>query len=109
MKINIKITNFDLTPAIKQYIEKKLNYLDKFLSRYTTKGEAEVDFEVGRTTRHHKKGEVFYAKANLKTPDGFFRANKTNDDLFTAIDEVKSCLLELIKKHKTKKDLNKRK
>ncbi len=109
MKINIKATNFDLTPAIRQYVEKKLNYLDKFLSRYIVKGGVEVNFEAGRTTRHHKKGEVFYAEANLKIPDGFFRASKTNNDLFVAIDEVKNCLLELIKKHKTKKYLDKRK
>jgi len=39
MKLNIKATNLDLTPAIREYIEIKIGSLSHFLKRFETENE----------------------------------------------------------------------
>jgi ribosomal subunit interface protein len=96
MKINIKSTNFELTPAIAAYIKKKIDCLEKLLSE----ANAVLDIEVAKTTRHHSKGKVFSAEANLKLAGRLLRVEKKAEDLRAAIDEIKDCLSEQIKKIK---------
>lgn len=100
MKVDIKGTKIKLTPAIKDYIQEKMDMLEKYL------GETQVinaHFEVELTTKHHNKGEVFRAEANLTLAGDFVRVEKTEEDLYKAIDKVKDHLAEVIKKHKEKK------
>ena len=100
MNINIKGTKIDLTPAIKNYVQEKMDMLEKYL------GDTKVinaSFEVELTTHHHQKGEIFRAEANLKLPGDFIRVEKTESDLYKAIDKVKDHLHMVITKHKEKK------
>jgi len=62
MKINIKTTNISLTPAISEYIEKRIGSLDKF---YKKEEDIVINVEVGKTTEHHKSGDIFRAEINL--------------------------------------------
>jgi ribosomal subunit interface protein len=103
MKTNITTKNFELTPSIKEYIEEKMDYLDKFTGDWASLGGVELDFEAGRTTNHHNKGDVYYAEANLKVPGKMIRAQKNGDDLHAAIDAVKEVLAEEIKEYKERK------
>jgi ribosomal subunit interface protein len=103
MKTNITTKNFELTPSIKEYIEEKMDYLDKFTGEWASAGGVELDFEAGRTTNHHNKGQVYYAEANLKVPGKMIRAQKNSDDLHAAIDAVKEVLAEEIKEYKEKR------
>ncbi len=99
MNINIKATKIELTPAIRGYIQEKMDMLEKYL------GDIKVinaDFEVELTTRHHHKGEIFRAEANLKVAGGFLRVDKTEKDLYKAIDKVKDHLKEMIVEYKEK-------
>jgi len=99
MKINIKATRIKLTPAIKEYIQKKMDMLDKYL------GDIKVinaNFEVELTTNHHHKGEIYRAEINLLLVGDFIRIDKTEKDLYKAIDKVKDHLREIIKRHKEK-------
>lgn len=100
MNINIKADGFELTPSIRDKVMKKLMTIGKLLSEFDDKGEIELDFEVSRTTRHHRKGDVFYAEANLSLPKKLIRAESTKEELGAAIDEVKERLSETIKKYK---------
>lgn len=84
MAINIKGTNLDLTPALKQYVEDKIISLIKFYS-----GLTQVRVELERTTKHHHKGEVWRAEANISGPKHLFRAEAVADDIYSAIDEMK--------------------
>jgi len=104
MIINIKVKNFELTSSIKEYIEIKLKYLEKFLVKELEEGSVMIDFEVAKTTRHHKKGNIFYAEANLKIMGTVLRAEKTSDDLLAAIDKVKDILAEEIKRFKSSRN-----
>jgi len=102
MKINITVKNLELSPALKEYIEKKISSLDKLMKKWEAKGSVELNFDAGRTTNHHNKGNVYYAEANLKIPGKMIRVHKINEDLHAAIDVVKEVLAEEIKKYKEK-------
>ncbi len=86
MNIKIKTTNFSLTPAIQIYLEEKLKSIEKFLP-----SDESIFFEVelGKTTRHHQKGDVFKAEINLTVPGKLIRAVAEEWDLRVAIDRVK--------------------
>ena len=98
MKISIMGTNMELTQAIKDYVDEKIGGLEKF---YDNILEARV--EVGVTTKHHQKGDIFRAEVNLEVPQKHvLRASTEREDLYLAINEVKSDLQRQIKKYKEK-------
>ena len=103
MIIKFKATKIDLTPAIKEYIEIKIGSLDKFIKKFEIKGEIEVSVEIARTTRHHHKGDIFYAEVNMRLGKTLLRAEDADWDIRVAIDKVKNRLGEEIKNIKIKK------
>jgi putative sigma-54 modulation protein len=86
MKINIMATGLELTQSISDYVHKKIASLDKYLN-------AELDVvahvEVGKTTKHHKTGEVFKAEIHLVAPGLDLYVVTHEEDLYAAIDKVK--------------------
>lgn len=104
MKISIKSTGFTLTPSINQYIEKRLGAISKLLKKQEEEGSVEMRVEVARTTRHHKKGEVYKAEVNLKIPGKLLRAAKDDEDLMVAIDEIANTLRLEVEKYKSKNE-----
>jgi len=104
MKINIKSTNLDLTPALKEYIEDKIGSVKKFLERWDPEGVVEAWVEVGRTTKHHHKGNVFRAEADLRVPGKVLRAEDEDFDIRVAIDRVRDKLKREIEKYKETKE-----
>ncbi len=101
MQIKIKATNINLTPEIENYINKRLNFLDKFVK---DDSGALCQVEVGRTTFHHKKGEVFRAEVNLTTVGRSLYAATEGEDLYSAIDGVKSEIKNRVLSFKEKKE-----
>lgn len=99
MKINLKTKNFSLTASIKNYLEQKLNSLDKFLPADES---IFADVDLSKTTKHHQKGDVFRAEVNLKVPGKLIRASATEWDLRVAIDRVKDDILKEVKTNKEK-------
>ena len=123
MIINIKGTNLELTPSIKEYIEVKINSLDRFLKGFkhqpseTTKNklkiknpksEIETFVEIARTTKHHYKGDVFYAEINLELPEKKFRAEHQDLDIRIAIDKARDKIKNELTKYKDLKNEEKR-
>ncbi|MFH1661622.1 MAG: ribosome-associated translation inhibitor RaiA [Candidatus Falkowbacteria bacterium] len=106
MNINIKATNIELTPEIKNYIQEKMDMLSKYF------GSVQIinfNFEVDLTTNHHNKGEIYRAEANIMVPGDLIRVEKTEKELFKAIDKVKDHLARSIQKYKEKRiDRNRR-
>lgn len=100
MKIDIKAKNFELTDAIRDYIEDKMSYFDRFFEEEIRDGSAEVTFEVAKTTNHHENGEIYYAEANLSVPGKVIRGDRNASDLYVAIDEVKDVLAQEVRKFK---------
>ena len=105
MEINVKATNLELTAPLQEYIEEKIGSLEKFLVK--PGGAKEAHFtawvEVARTTRHHHKGDVYYAECDIKLKGKMLRATDENFDIRVAIDAVRDKLQREIKKYKARK------
>ncbi len=87
MNIKIRSINFDITPAIDEYVTKKISSLEKFLS---SKDNILCEVEIGRTTNHHKSGDIFKAEINIVEPGKIqIYASAEEVDLYTAIDVVR--------------------
>jgi ribosomal subunit interface protein len=102
MKINIQKTTDLITPALEAYIEEKLAPLAKFVKQFDATGEAAIWLEISRTTKHHKKGEVYLAAADLRLPKKILRAEEYAEDIRVAIDRARDTLRLEIEKYKTK-------
>ncbi|HPV70314.1 MAG TPA: ribosome-associated translation inhibitor RaiA [Candidatus Magasanikbacteria bacterium] len=87
MQIIIKATGIEMTQAINDYVNSKISGLEKYLQRVDN-GAVEARVEVGRSTNHHNKGNIFKAEVNLKVPGNLLRAEESNSDLYSAIDLV---------------------
>lgn len=108
MRVIIKSKNLELTEAIKVWIEKRIKSLEHYLKGFEEisdfrKQKIELEIEVGKESRHHRKGEVFFAEFNLVLPGGNLRAKKIGDDLRAVIDEAKEDLERSIRKYKNRK------
>ena len=99
MKINFKGTNLNLTPEILDYCREKLSHLEKLLAEDES---ASTEVELGKTTRHHKHGEIFRAEVNLHTAGRRFRSEAVAEDLYAAIDEAKDELSTEVKRYRKK-------
>jgi|SRR3989344_5434662 len=86
MKINIKATGIELTSAINDYVQKKVGSLEKYLAK---REGVVVQVEVGKSTKHHKSGDVFRAEAHLVGGGLNLYAASEQADLYAAIDLMK--------------------
>ncbi len=99
MNTNIKATNMELTGAINDYIDKRLSGIKKFVKD----GEIVARIEVGKTTNHHKQGDVFKAEFDLDISGVKFYTISEKDDLYAAIDEAKQEIVRQITNNKDRK------
>ena len=58
--------------------------------------------EIEKAVGNQNKGEIFRAEVNLEVPHKLLRVEKTEADLYKAIDKVKEHLELVIKKYKEK-------
>lgn len=100
MNITIK-KSVHLTPALETYIEQKLLPLTKFVKQFDEAGEAAIWLEISRTTKHHKKGDVYFAALDLRLPKKIIRAEAYAENVRKAIDQAKDTLRLEIRKYKT--------
>ncbi|MEK7060268.1 MAG: ribosome-associated translation inhibitor RaiA [Patescibacteria group bacterium] len=104
MKINLQGKNFELTEAIQDYVYKKVTNLEKLLSTIERSGgEIMVNFEVGKSTKHHKSGVVFHSDCLINIDGQKFYASSDKEDIYQTIDEIKETLFREIRKNKDRK------
>ena len=104
MNINLQGKNMELTEAIKDYVLKRVTNLEKLLSTIETRGgEVMVNFEVGKSTKHHKSGVVFHADCLININGKEFYSSSDKEDLYQAVDEIKESLFNEIKKSKDRR------
>ncbi len=101
--ISFKGAHMDITPAIHTYAEEKLRMLEKF---FDASEQVFVEIELGKTTEHHQRGDVFRAEITLKSPHTNYRAEAEKEDLYAAIDIAKDELDAQIKENKKKQHTN---
>lgn len=100
MNINIKTTNITLTEAISDYASKRLEAVKQFLQNDET---VLCDVELGKTTNHHKNGDIFRAEIHITGKDKDVYASAEESDLYRAIDIVRDDILNKIRSLKSKK------
>jgi len=89
----IRGENLEVTPALREYAEKKIGRLEKYFDN-----TAEVDVTVTmRVLRGEQTVEV-----TIPMPTLILRAEETHQDMYAAIDLVVEKLERQIRKHKTK-------
>jgi|SRR3989338_4200739 len=104
MQINLQGKNIELTEAIKDYVLKKVTNLEKLLSGIEAKeGRVMVNFEVSKSTNHHKSGDIFHADCLIKIDGKEFYFSADKEDLYQAIDAVKDSLYHEINKNKDRR------
>ncbi|MDF2857099.1 MAG: sigma-54 modulation protein [Neobacillus sp.] len=94
MKYNVRGENIEVTPAIREYIEKKISKLDRY---FTEAPDAKVNVNLRFNQDKSSKVEV-----TITMPQLVLRAEETNIDMYAAIDLVTDKLERQIRKHKTK-------
>lgn len=100
MNIKIRSVGFDLTPAIDEYVTKKISSLEKFLDANT---DLLCEVEIGKTTNHHKSGDIFKAEINIIRPGNKqVYAVAEEAELYTAIDIVRDEAERVIVSQKNK-------
>ncbi len=101
MTTKIKATNMELTEAISDYVNKKIESINKFVSF----GEEVIIYvEVGKTTNHHKQGDYYKAEFEVILDGEKFFTDSEKSDLYKAIDDAKDEIIKRIKNSKSKKN-----
>lgn len=88
MNIIIKATGIELTDPIRDYVQKRISSIEKFIIQK----EVPVYVEIGKTTDHHKSGDIFRAEVSLEYKGSKIYTVVERDDLYSAIDGVEDSL-----------------
>lgn len=94
MNYSIRGENIEVTPAIREYIEKKIAKLDRY---FTESPNANVS--VNLKVFQDKKSKV---EVTIPMKDLVLRAEELHEDMYAAIDLITDKLERQIRKHKTK-------
>lgn len=87
---NIKATNLELSPELRNYVERRFTSLSGLID--FNDPTLKVQIEVGRTTRHHDKGDVYRAEFNIRIRRGSFRSVAEGATIQSAIDDAREAL-----------------
>lgn len=101
MKYILQPTNTTISDSIQALIDSKVKTLERFVSRFDQQA-VEARIEVGKPSRHHQTGMVFYAEINLKIPGKLLRAEATHLDLSSAVNEAFKEIERRVKDYKEK-------
>ncbi|AZU63971.1 ribosome hibernation-promoting factor, HPF/YfiA family [Neobacillus mesonae] len=94
MNYNVRGENIEVTPAIREYVEKKISKLERY---FTEAPDAKVNVNLRFNPDKTSKVEVTIPLQNL-----VLRAEETNTDMYAGIDLISDKLERQIRKHKTK-------
>lgn len=101
MQITVKHTALEENwPEINEYVEMRFRGLEKILKHWDGEGALELRIELARTTKHHSKGDVYYAEANLTLPGNVLRSEATLHDIRAAVDEAYDGLKLQVEKYR---------
>ena len=83
--INIKATNYTVTPKLEKLLEQKFTPLGKFLG---DKNEALCEIELEKVAEQ-QSGKIFRAEINLEHGGKLYRAEATEEQIEQAIDSIR--------------------
>jgi putative sigma-54 modulation protein len=94
MIYNIRGENIEVTPALREYVEKKIGKLERYFEN-----TEDVYVHVNLKVYNDKQGKI---EVTIPMPQLLLRAEERHDDMYAAIDLVADKLERQIRKHKTK-------
>lgn len=97
MHIAITGKGIELTPAIEEYVQKKIGGLEKFYDRIIR-----AHVTVGVDNHHRLGGSIFEAECKLEVPGNSIFGSSEQKDLYAALDALKEFMENEIKKYKVK-------
>jgi putative sigma-54 modulation protein len=98
MQLIIKGKNVEITDWLRQYVEKKIGKLDRYLPSIT---EARVELAVQNTKSAHDRQ---VAQVTVRSNGAILRAEEKSDDMFASIDAVLGKMLRQIARLKGKRE-----
>ena len=101
MKLVVQGVNLAITPSLRRYMDEKLvKTVERLIGRHSFYSASTLNLQLACATRHHKKGKVWEAVANLRLPGSSTRHKTSAEDIYSAIDELEDILKREIKKYK---------
>ncbi|WP_059171927.1 ribosome-associated translation inhibitor RaiA [Bacillus sp. FJAT-27445] len=94
MNYNIRGENIEVTPAIREYVEKKISKLERY---FTETPDSNVNVNLKVFQDKTSKVEV-----TIPMPHLVLRAEESHEDMYAAVDLITDKLERQIRKHKTK-------
>ncbi|PKR86262.1 ribosome hibernation-promoting factor, HPF/YfiA family [Heyndrickxia camelliae] len=94
MNYNIRGENIEVTPAIREYVEKKVSKLERYFNEVP-----DTNVHVNLKVYQGKSSKV---EVTIPLPQLVLRAEEVNEDMYAAIDLITDKLERQIRKHKTK-------
>ncbi|WP_243290305.1 ribosome-associated translation inhibitor RaiA [Bacillus sp. FJAT-47783] len=91
---NVRGENIEVTPALREYVEKKLAKLERYF-------EESVDAKANVNLKYYNDQES-KIEVTIPMPQLVLRAEEHHQDMYAAIDLVMNKLERQIRKHKTK-------
>lgn len=96
MKLNIKSRHSNVSPAVKEYAEKKISKMDRFFANIQ---EIVIDFDI---LKNKDDTERQYASATVWASGTILRAQETSETLYASIDSIFDKLEKQLKKYNEK-------
>jgi putative sigma-54 modulation protein len=97
MQLSITGKNLDITDSLREYVEKKIGRLDRYLPNIL---DARVELSV-ENTRAAKDSQI--AQVTLRTRQAILRAEEATADMFASIDAVLEKMQRQINRYKGKR------
>lgn len=102
MKIEIYTKDIELTSKLREYIDKKVSSFDKILG--DSEDERRCNFRLGKNTKAHSHGKIFFADVRVETPNKAYGAKIKGNTEYEVVDKVKDEILKKIRRHKSKEN-----
>jgi ribosomal subunit interface protein len=97
MKIRVRETNKKINTGLYSFLEKKIKTLEKLLPNIP---DLIVEVEVGLTTQHHQKGDIYKSEIQIQLGQKLLRSVSKKDNLKSAIIESVEDLEGQLRKRK---------
>ena len=102
MEIKIKATGYEMTPETSQYLAERITALERLIDPGDETALCEV--EVGKTTEHHRQGNIWVAEFQIVRGGERLRAVAEAESLNAAIDGAKDEMLRQLRHSKGKSE-----
>ena len=90
MDYNIVAKGFEMSDALKAYLDKKLSKLDRIVDKVVS-----MDVRLAKEMKGREKAEI-----TMHVGDKYIRVEEVSDDLYTSIDMAVDTLVKRVKKYK---------